>query len=830
MQQADFEKLAEWFERLSDLQPKEREAHLVSLQSENPTLAASLREMLVDQLSANAFFAALEDDAEAGLSSLEGKIVSGYRIGELLGQGGMGSVYRATREGVDFSKDFALKMLPGAGHSAKHHRRFLLERQILASLNHPSIASLVDGGVLEDQTPFLVMEYIDGKNLLQYCQDYQVGLQGRLQLFMQVCDAVDYAHRQLVIHRDLKPDNILVSDNGVAKLLDFGIAKLQEEVLEGDLTGTMQRVLTPDYASPEQIRGETLTTATDIYSLGIVLYELLTHQRPFRFKGRSSAEIQEMAGRTSPTKPSSMLQKALQDRVEGTLPWHPRLIGELDTIVLKALRKEPESRYPSAAALAEDIRRYLSNEPILAKKPTWSYLTWKFVKRYKTVVALTTLVFLSLLAGLFMTRIQAQRASQAKILAEKEAEKANQLSQFLIQTFENANPKVNQGEALTLKEVVDRGKEQFEKELDLNPSVRAGMHGVFGQIYFLSGEYQAAERELRIYKDLEPEPTATSMNWFENQAYLAEALLTNAKYEEAEEVLTDLKAKAITAEETVIMGITESLFGLVALRQSETDSAKEHFLKAEAILEQAETKKADVELGFALNNLGNLYLDLHQFEQAEVKLERALALLANRPVDELGILGNLAVVYMRSGKHEKAIEKNLEVIELKKKIHGENAPLLATSYQNLAQTYLQVQQYEKAEEAFLKAAEGYDQEAGTMYSAFPKIGLSRLRFIQQRFEEAIPLCEEGMVILQKFQPPNSHMIANVRIHYSQCLSALDRTEESAQEALAAWEPLLKAFGKEHPLVQKVKSMLQEYDLSHLSEASRKQIKAILGEG
>ncbi|MGA8153945.1 MAG: serine/threonine-protein kinase [Terriglobales bacterium] len=367
-----------------------------------------------------------------------GRRIGVYRIAELIGAGGMGEVYSAFRDDDEYRKKVALKLVRTGQDSGFVVSRFKNERQILAGLDHPNIARLLDGGTTEEGTPYFVMELIEGQPISEYCDVHRLSISDRLKLFIRACAAVQYAHQRLIIHRDIKPGNILVTPEGTPKLLDFGIAKLLdlEAVEQGDqATQTVFRVLTPGYASPEQIKGEPMTTASDVYSLGVVLYELLTGWSPYRVPTRSSQEVARAVCDDEPGKPSLTIQKsAPQDHVEpksrsceersaapSSSPekLQKQLTGDLDNIVLMALRKEPSRRYASVEQFAEDIRRHLQSLPVVARRDTVGYRVSKFIVRNKAGVVASAVVVLALLSGLAATlheaRVAREQAEVARV-------------------------------------------------------------------------------------------------------------------------------------------------------------------------------------------------------------------------------------------------------------------------------------------------------------------------------------------------------------------------------------------------------------------------------
>lgn len=366
------------------------------------------------------------------------QLIGHYRIVRELGRGGMGAVYLAERAD-EYQKQVAIKLIKRGMDTDSVLRHFRNERQILAGFDHPNIARMFDGGTTEDGLPYFVMEYIEGLPIDEYCDKHALSIPDRLKLFREVCAAVSYAHRHLVIHRDIKRSNILVTADGVPKLLDFGIAKILET---GDgaptfATMTGQRLMTPEYASPEQVRGEPVTTATDVYSLGVVLYELLTGQFPYRFEGKSPQEIERAITTTQPEKPSTTIAKS-DGNSKSEIRNSKLLTGDLDNIVLMALRKESERRYQSVEQFSEDIRRHLEGRPVSARKDTAGYRAGKFVRRNRFALAAAALVFLSLLGGIIATTFEAYRARQQKALAERRFNDVRKLAHSVLFDYHDA--------------------------------------------------------------------------------------------------------------------------------------------------------------------------------------------------------------------------------------------------------------------------------------------------------------------------------------------------------------------------------------------------------
>jgi eukaryotic-like serine/threonine-protein kinase len=350
-----------------------------------------------------------------------GRQIENYRIAEKIGVGGMGAVYLAERVNSDFKQKLALKIIKRGMDSEAILKRFARERKILSTLKHPNIAQLLDGGISSEGLPFFVMEFVDGKPLNQFCRENNLSLEKHLKIFCQICAAVEYAHKNLIIHRDLKPSNVLVTTDGTPKLLDFGIAKLLSDE-ETDATATQAKMFTPEYASPEQILGKNVTTATDVYSLGVILYELLTRHRPFDVRGKSFEEIVKSVCETEPPKPSETLENQNLTTENEPETFHiPKnlLRGDLDNIILKALCKEPLERYGSVRQLSEDISRFLRGLPVLARPQTFKYRFGKYVKRHKAGVFAAALVLFSLIGGISVATWQAIVAKRERAKAER---------------------------------------------------------------------------------------------------------------------------------------------------------------------------------------------------------------------------------------------------------------------------------------------------------------------------------------------------------------------------------------------------------------------------
>lgn len=455
-----------------ELAPDERAAFVKAKCADNVTLRHEVESLLAaDNTNADL----LEGDfstvvfGDVGPDPRIGAQIGHYKITAEIGAGGMGSVYLAERADGVFDQKVALKLIKRGMDSDTIQKHFLNERQILASLEHPNIARLIDGGATQDDLPFFVMEYVEGQSIVDYAATENLDIEARLELFRKVCSAVSYAHQNLIIHRDLKPSNILVTKDGTPKLLDFGIAKLLKSDASNERS-TRNFIFTPEYASPEQVRSEKLTTATDVYSLGVILYELLTGDRPYNTAKSNISDVIRSICETEPERPSSVVSRPQTDRDstgQSNRQTAPRskpqaLRGDLDNIILKALRKEPERRYSSVEQFSEDIRLHLAGQPVLAIKDTWGYRASKFVKRNRGFAAAAAIILVTIIGGSSATLYQARIAQKERLKAEQRFNDVRSLANSFLFEFHDAIQPLS-GSTPARKLVVSRAIEYLDK-------------------------------------------------------------------------------------------------------------------------------------------------------------------------------------------------------------------------------------------------------------------------------------------------------------------------------------------------------------------------------
>src|SRR6202795_5177589 len=504
---ARWQQIQDLFDQLADVEVAERTAHLEKSCGGDAELRLSVTSLLdLDRRREDPLLNAIGADAESLLEDhrdrLIGTRVGPYRVVSILGYGGMSTVYRGERDDAQYHQTVAIKVLQHASVHPRLRSRLHSERHILATLDNPSIARLIDSGDLEDGTPYLVMEFVDGEPIDVYCDTRTLFIRERIELFIAVCGAVHYAHRNLIVHRDIKASNIFVTDEGVPKLLDFGIAKLlAPESLSHTLpvTRLQERILTPENAAPEQVLGRPITTATDIYALGVLLYQLLTGRSPYRLLSYSQLQLERAICMDDPARPSQMVISKLsgekdvdRSRISDRRGLSPqrlraRLSGDLDAIVAMAMRKEPDRRYPSVEALADDLGRHLRGQPVRARHGDWRYNTAKFLRRHVWAVTSVAAAFLALALFGGVTAWENHRIELAREATAMERDRAQQVSAFLVDVFSQADPFNARGKEPTAKDLLDRGAEKIRGNSSLQPEVRAQLLESIGLAYRRQG-------------------------------------------------------------------------------------------------------------------------------------------------------------------------------------------------------------------------------------------------------------------------------------------------------------------------------------------------------
>lgn len=796
------------------------EKSLQQILSEAITLPVAERESYVrmecsDEDLYSRAMALLEASDEA--PDMAGQLVGPYRIKRSLGSGGMGEVFLAERADQQFQQLVALKIVRPGLLSRHVQGRLRQERQILASLEHPNIARLYDGGTTPEGVPYIVMEYIEGEPIDVYCDQRRLDIESRLRLFVTVCSAVHRAHQSLIVHRDLKPSNILVTKDGIPKLLDFGIAKvLDDREMMHTLAVTQLdvRVMTPDHASPEQIRGDPITTASDIYVLGILLHELLCGCKPFGQRARNLADLERAICEETPLPPSAAIAAAArntpaesariaEDRSTSVVRLQRALRGDLDNIVAMATRKEPERRYASVEQFAADIEAHLQGMPVRARPDSWHYRAGKFLRRHAAVAALSFASIALLIAFSVMTYLQSQRIAferdQAEIQrarAEQERERAEAASQFLVDSFRAADPARARGDSITAREILDAGAERITRELRNQPSLQATLLDTIGSVYLGLGNPQKAqpliEEALAIRRRLDPQSLDVNRSLYNlNTVYEKKGDLATAETLAREGLeLT----RRLTGEKSLETAENMCRLGFIKREQGDLQRAEELFQSCLDIRTQLLGPEHE-KITTPLDNLARIAEMRGEASKAEELIRRALTIQeATGGVDHpryIAHLFHLAFLKEDMGDAAEAESLYRRVVDLSRKVLGPRHPETIDALSALGMSLLSKQNFEQAkpllEEVLALNIEVRGPQHAYVGNDYENLGRLALlsgdpKEAESRFLRALQIYEHGL-------PKGHYMIATGwsllgRAHLAQ--NELRAAESAFTKSLSVW--------------------------------------------
>ena len=749
----------------------------------------------------------------------------------------MGIVYLAERTTADVTQTVALKLLRADFATTSLLERFRAERRILARLEHPGIARLIDAGATPSGQPYYAMEFVDGADLVTWARTHSPTPRQRIELFLDICDAVGYAHHQLVVHRDLKPGNILVPEDGRPRLLDFGIAKLVDPTEQPEGEARTARWCTPEYASPEQVRGHVVTTQSDVYALGALLYELLTGARPFDLEGLSPARIEQVVAAETPRRPSDRVADPSVSRA---------LEGDLDTIVLKALAKEPWRRYASADSLADDLRRHLEKKPVRARPDTWRYRATRFVQRNRVAVAAACLLLLTLAGGLAASSWQAALARHERDRAEAALRRSEDVTALLIGLFEAARPGAASADTATSRAILQQGAARIS-ELGGQPVVQAQMLDALGMVLVSLGRYDEArdmlgrglELRRREFGD-ESAETAASL------IHLARALRAGSEYLAADSLLRRalaIQRQTVGSNDPII---AETLLELAALKPylGRNDLAREQVLEALAIRERAfgpdhvDVGRAmvrvaafarlrgdydealeygrrgvalvrrhlgdrDAEVGANDFVLADIERDAGNDAEAERLYREGLAIQGDAyhgdHIDMIHGLSNLATLLTVHGQHTEAEALYRRALAIRERTVGPESGAAAAAHEELSVSLAAQGRLEEAERERRRGLELWRRSVGSEHAAVAAsmAGLAEIVAARGRLGDAEQLFRDAIAMRTRLLGPDHALVALDEMHLGTVLARARRFAEAEALMLDAERILSAQLDRSH---------------------------------
>ena len=836
MNQNDWKKLSQIFDMVLTLPPEGRTDYIKRVCGGDKELEHKIREMLARLEESDRFFEERLEKNEKLIKELdsliadkdrdedfyEGKTIGRWEILELIGHGGMGRVYKVQR--VDESgikQTGALKIIHKSLLTPTHMERFRLEQHILSGLQHPNISGFVDSGITADRVPYMVMEFVEGDTILEYCNNQRLTIEQRLQLFITVCKAIQYAHKSLIVHRDLKPENILVTREGRIKILDFGIAKLLDpDLYENSAIETQpgMRMLSLEYASPEQISGKVVTTSTDLYSLGVLLNKLLTGLHPFDLSNLSFKEVEKLVSEENPTPASKRFlgltetdekQRLADERGISPQEITKQISGDIDAIIYKALHKDPERRYASVEALVTDLERYQNNLPVFAQPDTFSYRAGKFVRRHKLGIAAVAVIFLVLIGGIVATMWQAEQARQ-------NAREAEQVSEFLVQLFEGSDPNRSNDGSMTARELLDQGFERVQTELTDEPALQAQMLSMIGNIYSNLGLYDdaylAIEKAVELYHsmgDRSPE-MATTLLRFANLEYrlgnfqaAADAsgesldLIRSHFGDDHPETASVMNTLAMSLEE---LGDKEGAYDLyyriIDIRRDQPDQGSN--------------------LSVNLNNLAILLQEDGKLEEADALFSEAVALVEDIYGFEhpfmAYILNGYSGLHQDRGDYDLAEDNLRDALAIGQAIFPETHPFIGVVQHNLGELFRIMENYSEAAGYYSLSLEQRKQSLPENHPdiATSLFSLGNTLILLEQPSEAEPILREALQIRQSIYKDEDWRVALVKSGLGRALLQQQNFDDAAQYIFPAHAILLESLGEENRHVIASSKAIQQH--------------------
>lgn len=841
------------YQKALDRPEEERRAYVRRAAGDDAALADELLALLGAPTDDDAIEAIVDRAArEAEQLDVKGRRIGPYRLLDILGQGGMGQVFLAERADEEFEQRVAIKMASWLNASPELIERFRLERQILASLEHPGIARILDGGRTDTGIPYFVMEYVDGTSIDRYCDTQRLSVRERLELFSRVCDAVDYAHRKLIVHRDLKPGNILVDGHGEPRLLDFGIAKILEDgAYERAVTRAGSRVMTPEYASPEQIRGEPASVATDVYALGVLLYRLVSGRSPYGDVATTPGSIERAIVETDPKRPSTAVTEttgteapvaAMGAATPAKL--QRQLAGDLDNIVLKALQKEPERRYASARHFRDDIENYLTDRPVSARADSAVYVAGKFLRRNRWSVAAAGAFVVTIVA---MTAFYTTRLADERNAARLEADRATEVADFLTDLFAEADPRRNLGEPLSARQMLDRGAERIVADLAAQPELQTALMVTIGRSYqemrenrasldYLTAGLETAERalgtthpntvELRhllalalthvgepasaepllaqnltIQRDRHGHGSLEAAREIKQLALVDDRL---GRYADAEarflEALGMFRPLGGPGEDLLVNTLLD--YGAM-LRRLDREPEEEPILLEALAIRERQYGREHPDYAAVLNNLGNHYFRRGELAKAAGHMENHVA-LQRRFAGEDGVayggaLANYSSLVLAQGKYEEALALLDEAIVIFGNGYGTDSVPYAFSIENKANILKDLERYAEADPLYRRTLEIVADRLGRDHSdyAFTLSNYGGMLVDAGRHAEAERTLRDAVATFTGAHGPGYSRTMLAEVKLAQALEAQGKLDAALAVASTAAATARRAFPEPH---------------------------------
>jgi eukaryotic-like serine/threonine-protein kinase len=856
MESSRWELIQAVFHSVADLPESDRRGALEAACGDDLALKADVMGLLEEDAGGTPFFdRKLDDLAQQALdprfTQSQFEELGPYQVIEFLGEGGMGVVYLARRK--DLGSLVAIKLLRDAWFSPARRERFAEEQRTLAQLNHPGIARLYDAGILKDGTPWFVMEYVKGVPITDHCRTHKYSMKARLELFRAVCEAVQYAHGEAIIHRDLKPSNIFVKENGTAKLLDFGIAKHIEEVSEPEHEArTLLRAMTPGYASPEQIRGERIGTYTDVYSLGVIFYELLTGRLPFDVGKLTPSEVEDLVVHTEPLKPSAAIRQPAPETPPdagaiGRTGWN-----DLDVLCLTAMHKDVSRRYQSAEALIRDIDHFLKDEPLEARPDSARYRAGKYIRRNRHAILAASLTFATIVALVVFFMVRLTRARNA---AQAETERTQRIEQFMLSLFKGSEAEAAPTSQLLVATLLDRGSRQVA-ELNSDPETQMDLDQTLGSMYQALGDFKKAEKLLllalekaKAAPDQDASRIAAAMtqlallrgdqSQFQAAEQLAQQAVSLAKSRLApnDPRLLDAEAnlgrvlteggspeKAIPILQSVIDEKPSGEEGTFLLRKTLAAlGVAEYYAGQPGFGKSVELRAIDLdrqllgeshpETGFGLMNLGTSELALGETSAAENHYREGSGIVeawyGHDHPDTATTKSILAALLIREGKDAEAETLLKETLATQLQAYGPVHDHVALTLDMLGKIALKRHDPETAR-AYLSRALEIDRSLigdDNVRTSSVKVDLGNAYMQQAKYAEAEPLLQQAVKVVVASLPAGDPHIGVAEASWGRALLHLKRYQEAETELSAGYQNLQKQPQPPLPRIQEVRQDL-----------------------